>query len=99
LGKYSLGAYQMYTHMYLGAATVARVLGLDDEWDWEPFFDYTDRIQSAPWNGACKGYCSEYVEAMHRAYGAHAAPPGGGGGGGEPPPPVTDAPAAPVLLD
>jgi hypothetical protein len=97
-GKYGLGAYQMYTHMYLGGATVGRVLGIDDEWNWPAFFEYTDRLQTAPWNGACKGYCSEYLEAMHRAYGAHAAPPGGGGGGEEPPPPATEAPAAPVLL-
>ena len=69
-GKYSLGAYQMYTHMYLGGATVARVLGIDDDWDWAPFFEYTDRLQTAPWNGACEGYCSEYLESMHRAYGA-----------------------------
>ncbi|GAG85041.1 unnamed protein product, partial [marine sediment metagenome] len=60
-GKYSMAAYQSYlTDVYAGQAVMMLVLGLDDEFNFAPFFDYLERIFAAPWNGAClsAAYCS-----------------------------------------
>jgi hypothetical protein len=73
-GIWSLGPYQLMADVYYGAATVARMYDFEDEWnaaraDNSPaFFEYVDRIQGAPWNGACSGHCDQYLGEMYDAY-------------------------------
>lgn len=68
-GKFSMTNYQRYTHARFGPAALARILDLEDEWNYPPFFEYTDRIATPPWNYYCSGHCNKYLAKMHEAFG------------------------------
>jgi hypothetical protein len=52
---------------FIGTSIAARLLGLKDEWNHEPFFVYSDRMAGPPWNGA-GGYGHSYMSGMHADY-------------------------------
>ena len=85
-GSFSMTAYQDYTDVRVGSAAVARILGLEDEWNYPPFFKYIDRIATPPWNYHCKGHCFDYLHQMHVNYGCAECAVG------------TTPPHAPILL-
>jgi len=66
---YASALYQDYTSQYYGSGTVARLLGLEDQWNHAPYFEYLDRLASPPWNYHCGGYCSNYLTLMFKVYG------------------------------
>jgi hypothetical protein len=74
-GRYAMAPYQTYTPQYFAGAALARILGLEDEWNYQPFFDYTDRIAGPPWNYYCLSHCDgqAYIEEMHKTYGCSSA--------------------------
>ncbi len=90
-GQYALGNYQRMSAMYYGAAAVGRLLWLETEWNHAPYFEYVDRLGSAPWNYACGDHCNTYLVEMHRAYGGPGEAPALPGGA-----PVL-VPMAPVI--
>lgn len=76
-GNWSFSAYQRYTAPWYGSAAVARILDLEDEWNNQAFFDYVDRLNTAPWAGICSGHCGTdwpYPYQMFDAYGEGVAP-------------------------
>lgn len=72
-GRYAYGSYQSMADTYFGSAAMANILpGLRAVWEWEPFFEYIDRIAGPPWNGAVGpgwGDSRDYVYQMYITHG------------------------------
>lgn len=88
---YEAGSYQWCctSATFIGTATAALILGLKDEWNYDPFFAYVDRWMQPPWNGG-GWYGNSYMNEMYKAYRACAPNCGG--------PPDTTPPSPPVLI-
>lgn len=110
------GAYQWCctTGADSGVGIAARLLGLRDEWNWEPFFKYLDRWSKPPYDNSQGHYGSSWYRNMFDKYNSCADDCSCGGqacdavhsGGGDPDgggdtggDPNMPTPSAPILLD